>query len=168
MQQIWNKKCLVKLVCTVVMGIVTKGPIMCLKTIPENHSIDSLHKTAVLGTWHMIREVLQSEAWSLSGDIHHWFKSINTRERKNRRRNDDDNEGTVQILKCFTSVCWRRWSQFVDCVKRYTDRCFTESRRQEFNKAVENPVDSVHQMCTVTKYQTGELCKPLFQVHCAC
>ncbi|KDR14897.1 uncharacterized protein LOC110834083 [Zootermopsis nevadensis] len=53
-------------------------------------------------------------------------------------------------------VC-RRWSQFVDCVKRYTDRCFTESRRQEFNKAVENPVDSVHQMCTVTKYQTEYL-----------
>jgi hypothetical protein len=56
----------------------------------------------------------------------------------------------------------------VDCVKRYTDRCFTESRRQEFNKAVENPVDSVHQMCTVTNYQTGELCKPLFQVHIIC
>jgi len=50
----------------------------------------------------------------------------------------------------------RRWSQFVDCVKRYTDRCFTEARRQEFNKAVESPVDSVHQMCTVTTYQTGE------------
>jgi hypothetical protein len=47
----------------------------------------------------------------------------------------------------------------VDCVKRYTDRCFTESRRQEFNKAVESPVDSVHQMCTVTTYQTGEQCK---------
>ncbi|XP_069694327.1 uncharacterized protein [Periplaneta americana] len=53
-------------------------------------------------------------------------------------------------------VC-RRWSQFVDCVKRYTDRCFTESRRQEFNKAVESPVDSVHQMCTVTQYQTEYL-----------
>ncbi|PNF19379.1 hypothetical protein B7P43_G03630 [Cryptotermes secundus] len=53
-------------------------------------------------------------------------------------------------------VC-RRWSQFVDCVKRYTDRCFTETRRREFNKAVESPVDSVHQMCTVTKYQTEYL-----------
>ena len=59
----------------------------------------------------------------------------------------------VIILKY--NLYFRKWSQFVDCVKRYTDRCFTESRRQEFNKAVESPVDSVHQMCTVTKYQTG-------------
>lgn len=50
----------------------------------------------------------------------------------------------------------RTWSQFVTCVKRYIDRCFTESRRQEFNKAVENPVDSVYQMCTVPQYQSGE------------
>ncbi|XP_052128072.1 transcription initiation factor TFIID subunit 4-like isoform X1 [Frankliniella occidentalis] len=49
------------------------------------------------------------------------------------------------------------WSQFVTCVKRYIDRCFTESRRQEFNKAVENPVDSVYQMCTVPQYQNEYL-----------
>lgn len=73
------------------------------------------------------------------------------------------NSGTIQIMKVLTPMLSRRWSQFVDCVKRYTDRCFTESHRQEFNKAVESPVDSVHQMCTVTKYQTGEHCKPFFQ-----
>lgn len=54
------------------------------------------------------------------------------------------------------------WSQFVTCVKRYIDRCFTESRRQEFNKAVENPVDSVYQMCTVPQYQNEYL------VHATC
>jgi len=64
--------------------------------------------------------------------------------------------GTRHFLKVVISMFARRWSQFVDCVKRYTDRCFTEARRQEFNKAVESPVDSVHQMCTVTTYQTGE------------
>nr|XP_018902410.1 PREDICTED: uncharacterized protein LOC109033975 isoform X2 [Bemisia tabaci] len=50
------------------------------------------------------------------------------------------------------NVC-RTWSMFVDCVKRYTDKCFTDQRRQEFNRAVELPVDSVHQMCTDSDYQ---------------
>lgn len=49
-------------------------------------------------------------------------------------------------------VC-RTWGFFVDCVKRYTERCFTETKRKEFSKAVESPVDSVHQMCTVPLYQ---------------
>ena len=33
-----------------------------LETIPEKHSIDSLQKTAILGTSHIIRRVLQCEA----------------------------------------------------------------------------------------------------------
>lgn len=49
----------------------------------------------------------------------------------------------------------RTWNQFVDCVKRYTDLCFTENKRKEFNKAVESPVDLVHQMCTSPDYQKG-------------
>ncbi|XP_022196042.2 uncharacterized protein LOC111053452 isoform X1 [Nilaparvata lugens] len=47
----------------------------------------------------------------------------------------------------------RTWTQFVDCVKRYTDRCFSDIKKQEFNKAVESPIDSVHQLCTDSKYQ---------------
>lgn len=62
---------------------------------------------------------------------------------------------TASLMLARLPVC-RTWSQFVTCVKRYIDRCFTESRRQEFNKAVENPVDSVYQMCTVPQYQGGE------------
>ncbi|KAK6621847.1 hypothetical protein RUM44_001654 [Polyplax serrata] len=57
-----------------------------------------------------------------------------------------DNMGDVDL------VC-RTWSKFVDCIKSYIDRCFTETRRKEFNKAVESPVDSVYQMCTSTMYQ---------------
>lgn len=53
---------------------------------------------------------------------------------------------------------FRKWQEFVDCVKRYTDLCFTESKRKEFNKAVESPVDLVHQMCTSSDYQQG-LCE---------
>ena len=33
-----------------------------LETIPGKHSIDSLQKTAILGTSHIIRKVLQCEA----------------------------------------------------------------------------------------------------------
>ena len=40
----------------------------------RKHSKDSLQKTAILGTSHIIRKVLQCEAWSLSGGDHCWFK----------------------------------------------------------------------------------------------
>ena len=40
----------------------------------NNNKIDSLQKTAILGTSHIIRKVLQCEAWSLSGGDHCWFK----------------------------------------------------------------------------------------------
>jgi len=45
-----------------------------LENIPGKHSIDSLQKTAILGTSHIIRKVLQCEAWSLSGGDQRWFK----------------------------------------------------------------------------------------------
>jgi len=43
-------------------GIVTKSLRKNLETIPGKHSIDSLQKTAILGTSHIIRKVLQCEA----------------------------------------------------------------------------------------------------------
>lgn len=49
-------------------------------------------------------------------------------------------------------VC-RTWNKFVDCLKRYTDRCFSDQQRLQFNKAVENPIESVHQMCMQPPYQ---------------
>ena len=46
-----------------------------LEAVPGKHSIDSLQKTAILGTSHIIRKVLQSrEACSVSGGDHCWFK----------------------------------------------------------------------------------------------
>ena len=45
-----------------------------LEAVPGNHSIDSLQKTAILGTSHIIRKVLQCEAWSVSGGDQRWFK----------------------------------------------------------------------------------------------
>jgi len=43
-------------------GIVTRGLRKNLETVPGRHSIDSLQKTAILGTSHIIRKVLQCEA----------------------------------------------------------------------------------------------------------
>uniref|UniRef100_A0A1B6BXN5 GDNF/GAS1 domain-containing protein n=2 Tax=Clastoptera arizonana TaxID=38151 RepID=A0A1B6BXN5_9HEMI len=49
------------------------------------------------------------------------------------------------------------WSQFVNCVKIYTEKCFTDERLKEFNKAVENPVIMVHDLCATSNYQTEYL-----------
>ena len=62
-------------------GKVTKDLKKYLEAIPGEHSVDWLQKTAVLGTWHKIRDVMQSETWSLSGGFHLWFKRINTRKK---------------------------------------------------------------------------------------
>jgi hypothetical protein len=71
---------------------VSKSLQKYLETIPGQHSIDSLQITAILGTSHIIRKVLQAETSSLSGGVHHWLKSRSTREeRKPVTRNDDDN-----------------------------------------------------------------------------
>ena len=43
-------------------GIVTKSLKKNLETIPGKYSIASLQKTAILGTSHIIRKVLQCEA----------------------------------------------------------------------------------------------------------
>jgi len=43
-------------------GIVTSSLKKNLEAVPGKHSIDSLQKTAVLGTSHTIRKVLQCEA----------------------------------------------------------------------------------------------------------
>ena len=42
-------------------GIVTRNLKKNLETVPGKHSIDSLQKTAILGTSHIIRKVLQCE-----------------------------------------------------------------------------------------------------------
>jgi len=43
-------------------GIVTRNLRKNLEAVPGKHSIDSLQKTAILGTSHIIRKVLQCEA----------------------------------------------------------------------------------------------------------
>jgi adenylosuccinate lyase len=65
----WNLKCVIIPVLIGATGIVMRSLRKNLEAIPENleavpgkHSIDSLQKTAILGTSHIMRKVLQCEA----------------------------------------------------------------------------------------------------------
>jgi hypothetical protein len=77
----WNLKCTVIPVIIGATGIVTRSLRKHLEAVPGKHSIDSLQKTAVLGTSHIIRKVLQCEAGSLSDGDNRWFKR-STREKR--------------------------------------------------------------------------------------
>jgi hypothetical protein len=60
-QRMWNMKCFVIPVIIGATGIVSKSLQKYPETTPGQHSIDSLQKTAILGTSHIIRKVLQAE-----------------------------------------------------------------------------------------------------------
>jgi hypothetical protein len=60
-QRMWNLKCTIIPVVIGATGIVTKSIRKNLEAIPGKHSIDSIQKTAILGTSHVIRKVLQCE-----------------------------------------------------------------------------------------------------------
>jgi hypothetical protein len=60
-QRMWNLKCTVIPAIIGAIGIVTKNLRENLEAIPGKHSTDSLQKTAVLGTSHIIQKVLQCE-----------------------------------------------------------------------------------------------------------
>jgi hypothetical protein len=61
-QRMWNPKFTIIPVKTGATGIVTRSLMKNLEAIPGQHATDSLQKTAVLGTSHIIRKVLQCEA----------------------------------------------------------------------------------------------------------
>ena len=61
-QRMWNLKCTIVPVIIGATGIVTRCLRKDLEIEPGKHSKDSLQKTAILGTSHIIRKVLQCEA----------------------------------------------------------------------------------------------------------
>ena len=61
-QRMWNLKCTIIPIIIGATGIVTRSLRENLEAVPGKHSIDSLQKTAILGTSHIIRKVLQCEA----------------------------------------------------------------------------------------------------------
>jgi hypothetical protein len=58
----WNLKCTIIPVITEATGIATRTLRKNLRAVPGKRSIDSLQKTAILGTSHIIWKVLQCEA----------------------------------------------------------------------------------------------------------
>ena len=58
----WNLKCTIVPVIIGATGIVTRSLRKHFEIVPGKYSIDSLQKTAILGTSHIIRKVLQCEA----------------------------------------------------------------------------------------------------------
>jgi len=60
-QRKWDLKCTIIPVITGTTGIVTRSLKKNLENIEGKHSINSLQKTAILGTSHTIRKVLQCE-----------------------------------------------------------------------------------------------------------
>ena len=58
----WNLKCTIVPVVTEAAGIVTRSLGKNLEAILGKDSVDLLQKTAILGTSHIIRKVLQCEA----------------------------------------------------------------------------------------------------------
>jgi len=58
----WNLQCTIIPVIIGATLIVTKSLRKNLEDVPGKHSIDSQQKTAILGTLHIIRKVLQCEA----------------------------------------------------------------------------------------------------------
>ena len=61
-QRMWNLKCTIVPVIIGASGIVTRSLRKYLEAVPGKNSLDSPQKTAILGTSHVIRKVLQCEA----------------------------------------------------------------------------------------------------------
>jgi hypothetical protein len=61
-QRTWNLKCTIVPVIIGATGLVTISLRKNVEAVPGKHSIDSAQNTAILGTSHTIRKVLQCEA----------------------------------------------------------------------------------------------------------
>jgi NAD-dependent dihydropyrimidine dehydrogenase PreA subunit len=111
-RRMWNLKCTIIPFIIGATGIVTRSLRNSLEAVPGKYWLDSLQKTAILGTSHIIRKVLQCEAWNLSGENHCWFKRITrknktaTSERERERERERKRERIVisQMDQCILCV----------------------------------------------------------------
>lgn len=51
----------------------------------------------------------------------------------------------------------RTWSEFVSCVRQYTQDCLSSEQTADFNRAVGDSINSVHKMCTNEDYKSDYL-----------
>ena len=60
-QRMWNLKCTIIPVIIGATGIAMRSLMKNLEAVPGKHSTDSLQKTAIRGTSHIVQKVLQAE-----------------------------------------------------------------------------------------------------------
>ena len=97
-QRMWNLKCKIVPVIIGAIGIVTKGLRQNVEGVPGKHSIDSLQKTTILETSHIIQKVLQPETLSLCSRDHQWFKTSTTKKRPVTRDNNNNSNNVVVVV----------------------------------------------------------------------
>jgi len=105
-QRMWNLKCTIVPVIIGATGVVTRRLRKNLEAVPGKHSIDSLQKTAILGTSHVIRKVLQCEAWSLRGEDHRSVRRSTGKKIPVTRDDNNDNNSYICLSKerqCFVN-----------------------------------------------------------------
>jgi hypothetical protein len=88
----WKMRCRIRPILTRATGAVTDSLNKNSEATPEKHSIDLLQKTAVLGTAHTIRKVLQSKTgrWgsALVQERYRGEKACDKRQRNNNNNLD--------------------------------------------------------------------------------
>ena len=104
-KRMWNLKCTVVPVIIGATGWEAKCSRKNLEAIPGKHSTDSLQKTAILGTSHTVRKVLQSGKWSRSGGDQRWFKRSTGEKRAVTRDNSNNNNNNIIII---IIISWMR------------------------------------------------------------
>jgi hypothetical protein len=87
------------------VAIVTKSLRKNLEAIPGKHSTDSLQKTAILGTSHILWKVLQCETGILNSGGHRWFKGSTRKKRPVTRDNNNNNNNNIRMIKYSTAAC---------------------------------------------------------------
>jgi hypothetical protein len=108
-QWMWNMKCVIMPMVIGAIGMVTKRATKNLEAIPGYHSVDWLQKTAVLGTSHIIRKVLQSETWYLSDGDQRCCHRRSTREKGSvKRGNNNNNNKQMCSDRQYMSYEWAR------------------------------------------------------------
>ena len=97
-----NMKYMIIPVISGTTGIVTKGLKNNLEAITGKHSIDSLQKTAMLGTSHIMRKVLQCETLSPGSPlVQEKYREKGLME---RRRNDNNNNNNNEPTELFLTI----------------------------------------------------------------
>jgi hypothetical protein len=91
-KRMWNMKCVIIPVLIGATGRKIENLKKNLEAIARKHSTDSMHKTAILGTPHIIRKELQSETGNLSGGDRRCFERRSAREKRPVTREDDDDD----------------------------------------------------------------------------